>query len=79
MTLILFKESKGGNFGKDIDFRYVSFWIHFHKLSFACFSRKVAGEIGSILGKVDQIDLEEEIGHSWGGSLRVKIWIDATK
>lgn len=78
-ALLLFKEPKGGNYGDDIEFRYVSFWIHFHKLPFACFSREVAAEIGSILGQVCQIDLEEEVDQCRGGTLRVKIQIDATK
>lgn len=62
--------------GEDMIFRYVSFWVHFHKLHFACYSRESATAIGSLLGKVEHVDLEEEKDQSWGKSLRIKIQIE---
>lgn len=62
-----------------MDFMYVTFWTHFHKLPHACFSRSSATEIGSLLGKVEKVDIEDERDLTWGSSLRVKVQIDVLK
>lgn len=77
--MLLLEEPKEDSCGEDMDFKFVSFWVHFHKLPYGCFSRSSAMEIGSLLGKVEQVDIDEEIDPSWGSSLRVKIQIDVHK
>lgn len=63
----------------DMEFRFVAFWVHFHKLPFACFNRSSAMEIGSLPGKVEQVDIEEDTEPQMGCSLRIKIQIDVQK
>lgn len=78
-ALLLFVEPKGDTYNEDMDFRYVSFWVHFHKLSYACFSRSSVEIIGSLLGKVERIGIPENMEPSWKSSLRIKIQIDVTR
>lgn len=77
-AMILMEEPKGDSCGEEVKFRYVSFWTHFHKLPFACFTRKSVKEIGSLLGRVEQIDLEEESEQYWRKTLRIKIQIEVS-
>lgn len=74
----LMEEPKGDSYGEEAEFKYVSFWIHFHKLSFACFNRKSAMEIGSLLGRVEQIDLEDDKEQYWRKTLRIKVQIEVS-
>lgn len=72
-AMLLMEEPKGDSCGDELDFRYVSFWVHFHKLPFACFNRNSATEIGSLLGKVEQLDIDEEMDQCGDCSLRIKV------
>lgn len=77
-TMLLLADPKGDCSGDEMEFRYVSFWVHFHKLPLACFSRSAAMEIRSLVGKVEQVDLEDVSDENWGSSLRIKIQVDIT-
>lgn len=77
-AMLLMEDPKGDSCGEETEFRYVSFWIHFHKLPFACFSRNTTMEIGSQLEKVEQIDLEDGTEQHWGISLRIKIQVEVS-
>lgn len=46
--LLLFEEPKANTSISELDFRYVYFWIHFHELPLAGFSRNVAKAIGEM-------------------------------
>lgn len=78
-ALLLFEEPTGDSCGEDKEFRYVSFWTHFHKLPYACFSRASVMEIGSLLGKVEKVDIDDDNEPTWGSLLRVKVQIDVHK
>lgn len=78
-ALLLFEEPKGGICSDEMDFRYVSFWTHFHKLPYACFTMAAAETIGGLLGKVEKVDIKDESDPSWGRSLRIKIQLDVRK
>lgn len=68
-TMLLLEEPKEDTCGEAMEFWYVSFLIHFHKLPFACFFRESATTSRSLLGKVEVVDLKEENDQWWGCSL----------
>lgn len=62
----------------ELEFRFVSFWIHLHDLLVASFSKELAKALGNTIGKFEKLDCDED-GLCWGHSLRTKVSIDVTK
>lgn len=62
----------------EMEFRYVSFWIHLHKLPVAVFSKDLAKSIGNLIGKYEKIDCDED-GLCWGQTMKIKVAIDVLK
>lgn len=77
--LLLFQQPpRGTSKFIDIDFQYASFWVHFHRLPMACFSWKMAIALGSLVGRFEKVDTDDE-GMCWGRTLRVRVSIDVKK
>lgn len=59
-------------------FDKAAFWVRMYNLPLACMSMVVGQQIGSSMGNVDEVDVDEG-GMGWGESLRVKITLDLHK
>lgn len=59
-------------------FDKAAFWVRMKNLPLACLSLNVGNHIGSSMGVVDEVDVDEG-GMGWGESLRVKITLDLHK
>lgn len=74
-VILIVDEPKGSCSVEELEFKFVSFWIHFHNLPRVCFCRKyvvaLVNSIGSFeAAKVDENDKLE------GETLRVKVKIN---
>lgn len=61
-----------------IEFEKVPFWVRMYKLPLACMSVEIGNQIGSTVGHVEEVEIDED-GVGWGKFLRVRIRIDVTK
>lgn len=61
-----------------MDFDKVAFWVRIFNLPLACMSQEVGMQIGSSVGKVEEVDVAED-GVGWGEFLRVKILLDLSR
>lgn len=61
-----------------LDFEHAAFWVRMFNLPLACISQTVGSQIGSSMGMVEEVDMDEE-GLGWGEYLRVRIKLDFTK
>lgn len=61
-----------------IPFERASFWVQMYGLPLACMNLTVGQQIGSAMGHVEEVDVDEE-GMEWGESLKVKINLDLQK
>lgn len=77
-ALMIIEEPRADSNFNELEFRYAPFWIHFHELPFACYSRKSAVALGNLVGRFEKIETDEE-GKCWGQILRVRILIDVSK
>lgn len=77
-AMILFEEPKANTSIVEMDFRYVSFWIHFHELPLVGFTRTTAIAIGNLIGNFEKVESDED-GWCWGETLRVRILVDVKK
>lgn len=77
-AVLIFDELKGDKEISSLEFRYVSFWFHFHKLPVVCMNRKYAAALANSVGTFVKSEEEEE-GRFSGESLRVKVKVDVTK
>ncbi|XP_059428666.1 uncharacterized protein LOC132162443 [Corylus avellana] len=59
-------------------FDKVSFWVRMFNLPLGCMSLVVGQQIGSSLGQVEEVDVDEG-SMGWGAFLRVKVTIDLHK
>jgi hypothetical protein len=59
-------------------FDKAAFWVRMINLPLACMSLTVGNQIGSSMGQVEEVDVDEG-GIGWGESLRVKITLDLHK
>ncbi|XP_059436773.1 uncharacterized protein LOC132169837 [Corylus avellana] len=59
-------------------FDKASFWVRLFNLPLACMSLVVGQQIGSSLGQVEEVDVDEG-GMGWGAFLWVKVTIDLHK
>lgn len=74
-AIIVFDEPKANCCVEALDFQYVSFWVHFHKLPRVCFCRKYAVALGNSIGEFEaaEVGANEKIE---GETLRVKVKIN---
>lgn len=49
-AIILFDEPKGDKGIKALEFRYVTFWVHFHNLPVVCLNMKYVVALGNSIG-----------------------------
>lgn len=61
-----------------IPFDKETFWVRMLNLPLACMSLNVGHQIGSAMGHVEEVDVDEG-GMGWGEYLRVKITLDLQK
>jgi hypothetical protein len=62
----------------DISFDKAAFWVRMIGLPLACMNLTVGHQIGSSMGKVEEVDVDDG-GMGWGEFLRVKITLDLQK
>ncbi|XP_059431607.1 uncharacterized protein LOC132165128 [Corylus avellana] len=62
----------------DIDFEQAVFWVRMLNLPLACMGKEVGYQIGATMGKVEEVDADEE-GVGWGKYLRVRIRLNLIK
>lgn len=56
---------------KDVEFNKEFFWIQLHNIPLGCMTRDVGVHIGSMVGEVVEVDIDEE-GIGWGPSSKGK-------
>lgn len=78
-AIILFDDPKGDTGLKTLEFRYTSFWVHFHNLLVVCLNRKYAIALANSIGTFVKLEEEEEESRVWGKTLRVKVKFDINK
>ncbi|XP_042952130.1 uncharacterized protein At4g02000-like [Carya illinoinensis] len=76
--LLVLKEYVGDTPLKQVDFNSESFWVRFHNMPLSCMTEKRGEQIGSSVGKVEKVDVQED-GSGWGCYLRVQIHMDITQ
>lgn len=74
-AILIFDEPKGSSSVEELEFKFVSFWIHFHKLPRVCYCKKYAEALGNVIGIFEAAEFDE-YGKMEGETLRVKIKID---
>jgi hypothetical protein len=62
----------------ELEFEKAAFWVRMFSLPLACMSREMGTRIGSTMGKVEEVEVDED-GIGWGEYLRVRIVLDLTK
>ena len=62
----------------EIAFEQAMLWVRMLNLPLACMGKEVGFQIGSTLGIVKEVDMDEE-GVGWGKFLRIRTQIDLTK
>ncbi|XP_042958006.1 uncharacterized protein LOC122293492 [Carya illinoinensis] len=73
--LLVLKEFDGFTPLKQVNFNSESFWVRFHNLPLSCMMEVRGEQIGSTVGRVERVDVQED-GSGWGKFLRVQIHID---
>jgi hypothetical protein len=63
---------------EELNFDYASFWIRMYNLPLACMGKSIGEKIGSFVGLVEEVDVQEEAA-GWGEYLRVKVSIELSK
>jgi hypothetical protein len=61
-----------------VEFDKVAFWVWMSNLPLACMSRELGVSIGSSVGVVEEVDVDDD-GVGWGEFLRVRIILDLSK
>jgi hypothetical protein len=61
-----------------IEFEKVALWVRMLNLPLACMNSEIGTMIGSAIGQVEEIEIDEE-GVGWGRFLHAKIQMDLTK
>lgn len=62
---------------KDLNFKYVTFWVHLCNLPLIYMNKQFIAEIGKRVGEVVEVD-QNASGEYWGKFARVRIKIDIT-
>jgi hypothetical protein len=61
-----------------LEFEKAAFWVRMYDLPLACMSREMGMRIGSSVGEVEEVEVDED-GVGWGEYLRVRIVLDLSK
>jgi hypothetical protein len=61
-----------------LEFDKAAFWVRMSNLPLACMSREVGLNIGSSMGVVEEVDVDDD-GVGWGEFLRVRVILDLSK
>jgi hypothetical protein len=77
-SLFLVEDYDGFTTPSQMSFEKAVFWVQLHNLPLGCMSLSIGRQIGSSVGQVEAIDIDEK-GMGWGESLRVKVQIDLRK
>ena len=62
----------------ELEFEKATFWVRMLNMPLACMSREMGHRIGASMGKVEDVDVDED-GVGWGEFLRLHIELDLTK
>lgn len=74
----LIRRTKGGECNlNSINFKFISFWIHFHNLPRVCYCRKYTEALGNAIGVFEEVETDED-RKARGESLRVKVRIEVS-
>ncbi|XP_075663370.1 uncharacterized protein At4g02000-like [Castanea sativa] len=76
--LVIIQEFEAELTPKEIELKWVPFWVQMFNLPLKSRTREIEIAIGSKIGEVLDVDVPES-GVHWGKCLRVRIRIDATK
>ena len=76
--LVIIQEFEGELTLKEIDLKWVPFWVQIYNLPLKSKTRETGWVIGSSLGSVLQVDVPDS-GVQWGRCLRVRVHIDVTR
>lgn len=75
-AIVLLEDPKGRCSVESIDFKYVDFWVHFHKLPSCVFCRKYATTLGNSIGKFEATNKN---GKMKGETLKMKVKLDVNQ
>lgn len=76
--LVIIQEFEGELTPKEMDLKWVPFWIQIYNLPFKSETTETRWAIGSSLGSVLNVDVPDS-GVQWGKCLRVRECIDVTR
>ncbi|KAK7830830.1 uncharacterized protein CFP56_027894 [Quercus suber] len=76
--LVIIQEFEGELTPKEIDLKWVPFWVQIYNLPLKSRTRETGWAIGSSLGSVLEVDVPDS-GVQWGRCLRVSVRIDVTR
>ncbi|XP_042990668.1 uncharacterized protein LOC122317666 [Carya illinoinensis] len=76
--LVCMKEFEGLLSLSEVRFDSEPFWIQVHNLPFAGMSKEMGILVGSVIGRVLEVETNTE-GYGWGGYLRIKAEVNVTK
>lgn len=77
-VIIKIDEPKANSYVEDLEFKLVSFWIHFHKLPRVCYCKKHAIPLGNSIGEFEAAESDGN-DKMEGMSLRVKVKINVNE
>lgn len=74
-TLLILNDFDGKLAPSQMDFSVSPIWVQIHNMPLGCMNREVSFQIGSTLGKVEEVAVaEDDVG--WGRYLRVRVAIN---
>ncbi|XP_075645352.1 uncharacterized protein At4g02000-like [Castanea sativa] len=76
--LVILHKLDVGEVVNKVQFREASFWVQIHGLPTMSQTKDVGVCVGSILGKVEKVDMDKK-GFSLGGYLRIRVKMDITQ
>ena len=76
--LVLLHKLGAGEAVNKVQFNQASFWVQIHGLPTMSQTREAGIRIGSILGKVEKVDVDEK-GFCLAGYLRIQVTIDISQ
>lgn len=77
-NLFAMEEFNGLTPPTQMTFDKASFWVRMYNLTLACMGTAIGFQIGSSVGKVEDVDIVDE-GVGWGEFLQVRITVDLSK
>lgn len=58
-AILIFEKPKGSCNVESLEFKFVSFWVHFHNLPSVCFCKKYGMAYGNSIGEFEDIEWDE--------------------